>query len=195
LYSPDGTRIATLAFGDPARLWDAATGALLGAVKGHGDRVVGASFSPDWSRLATRSLDRAVRVWDASNGVELMTLAGHEDMIWDVAFSPDGLHVATASADGTARIWRVGRTLAALAPMNLGLAASLTNGRGVRTEGERADPLMQSAPDDLFAALMDKLSEGKSDVEAEEMRAEVARRAAILDAPRHLDLERGSASD
>jgi WD40 repeat protein len=101
-------------------------------------------------------------------------------MIWDVAFSPNGLHVATASADGTARIWRVERTLAALAPVNLGLAASLTNGRGARTDGDRADPLMQSAPDDLFAALMDKLTDGKSDVEGEEIRAEVARRGTVL---------------
>jgi tetratricopeptide (TPR) repeat protein len=68
-YSPDGRRLATASVDQTVRLWDAATGQELLALKGHTDRVNAVAFSPDGRRLASAaggepSRDRTVRVWE-----------------------------------------------------------------------------------------------------------------------------------
>ena len=105
-FSPDGTRVATASTDKTVRLWDAATGAPVGApFTGHADRVTNVAFSPDGARIVTTSADRTARVWDAATGRQIATLRGHSDLVNGAAFSPDGARVVTASRDETVRLW------------------------------------------------------------------------------------------
>jgi len=56
-FSPDGTRVVTASYDKTARLWDAATGALLTTFRGHTEPVIGCALSPDGARLVKASKD------------------------------------------------------------------------------------------------------------------------------------------
>ncbi len=106
-FSPDGNRIVTASGDQTARIWDAATGAAIGApLRGHKGDVFSAAFSPDGKSIVTASADRTARRWDAATGDAIgEPLMGHNAAVYSVAFSPDGKRIVTASEDGTARIW------------------------------------------------------------------------------------------
>ena len=55
VFSPDGTRVVTASDDRTARVWDARTGAPVGAPLQHADRVRSAVFSPDGARVVTAS--------------------------------------------------------------------------------------------------------------------------------------------
>ena len=105
-FSPDGARLATGAEDGAARVWDAATGAELLAIREHGAAVRSVAFSPDGSRLLTASDDATARVWDVVDGRERFVFAGHGGPVTCAAFAPDGSRIVTASDDGVARVWR-----------------------------------------------------------------------------------------
>ncbi len=85
-------------------MWDASTGSLETALRGHTGVVTQASFSPDGGRLLTASFDGTARVWDAASGKELLCLR-HDGAIRNAVFSTDGRFIATASVDRTACVW------------------------------------------------------------------------------------------
>jgi WD40 repeat protein len=70
-FSPDGTRIVTASGDGTARIWSAATGQEIIALRGHEDRVQSASFSPDGGRIVTASRDRTACLWDATTGQQI----------------------------------------------------------------------------------------------------------------------------
>ena len=124
-FSPDATRVVTVGRHDPpVRVWDAATGKELVALRGHTGLVNRAAFSPDGTRVVTTGEDKTARVWDAATGKELAVLKGHAHAVTAVAFSPDGKRVATAEGVLTlfepvpqaARVWdaATGEEVAAL---------------------------------------------------------------------------------
>jgi WD40 repeat protein len=59
-FSPAGARIVTASVDQTARVWDTASGQMLG-LKGHVDGVNSAAFSPDGARIVTASHDRTAR--------------------------------------------------------------------------------------------------------------------------------------
>jgi WD40 repeat protein len=67
-FSADGKRFATSnAWNDTGvRVWDTATGKLLGRFDGSPTRVVAITFSPDGRRLASGGIDGTALVWDLS---------------------------------------------------------------------------------------------------------------------------------
>jgi WD40 repeat protein len=115
-FSPDGGRIAAGSSGrrdnqwrliEPGgvKVWDAATGKELLALKGEADGVESVAFSPDGGRIAAGSSARwddkghllrpgRVKVWDAATGKELLTLTDHAGGVKSVVFSPDGQRIA-----------------------------------------------------------------------------------------------------
>ena len=62
-FSADGATLATGGADRTVRLWDAATGAAIRSLEGHGGTVTGLAFAPDGRSVASSSLDRTVRVW------------------------------------------------------------------------------------------------------------------------------------
>jgi hypothetical protein len=62
VFSPDGTRIVTVAGDRTARLWDAKTGAAVVTFSGHTGVVYRAEFSPDGTRVLTFSNDKTARL-------------------------------------------------------------------------------------------------------------------------------------
>ncbi|MBL7646314.1 MAG: protein kinase [Candidatus Hydrogenedentes bacterium] len=101
-FSPDGTRIVTIA-GDNARIWNVANGTLQFTLEGHKEKVWGVSFSKDGKRLLTLSWDLTAKVWSVAKGTVISTLEGEADLT-SASFSPDGTKVVTA-ADNRARVW------------------------------------------------------------------------------------------
>jgi WD40 repeat protein len=112
-FSLDGQRIVTGSEDQTAKVWDAATGRELLALKGHTHMVTSVAFSPDGKRIITGAGDWSspdtrpgeAKVWDAATGQEVLALKGHTDCVWNVAFSPDGKRIVTGSEDQTARVW------------------------------------------------------------------------------------------
>jgi dipeptidyl aminopeptidase/acylaminoacyl peptidase len=100
-------------------LWDARTGAQIGAVMQHADDVHGVIFSPDGARLLTvagtdnDALPDApagaptgeARLWNATTGAPLGRAMTHARVVTQATFSRDGTRIATASVDKTARVW------------------------------------------------------------------------------------------
>lgn len=116
MFSPNGSRVATFAYGE-GQVWDAKT-----LMPVHGRlalRAFGgsAAFSPDGKRLITGHYEPRAVVWDVDSGKELLTLRhdkgppkpvateGNVDSVSAVAYSPDGGKIATGGDDRTARLW------------------------------------------------------------------------------------------
>jgi WD40 repeat protein len=95
-FSPNGLRVATLSRGDGvARLWDSATGALIGHPILHGKQVIAVSFSPDSRWLATSGEDGQARLWRADDGSDTGDVVVHGAPVSALAFSSDSTRLLT----------------------------------------------------------------------------------------------------
>jgi WD40 repeat protein len=104
-FSPTGTEVLT-AGGDAARIWNVATGQVVGVFQPSGQySVSSAAFNRDGTQVVTVQGTDA-EVWDTSTGRPVLTVSEPGGAgINDAAFSPDGSEIVTASGDGTARTW------------------------------------------------------------------------------------------
>jgi WD40 repeat protein len=103
--SPDGRRFASGLDDRTVRLWDAESGQVIDALRGHSDVTYEVAFSPDGNELASASYDKTIRVWDLSTKRHRV-LRGHTGSVDHVAWRSAG-QLVTASADGTIRLWDV----------------------------------------------------------------------------------------
>jgi len=68
-YSPHGSHIVTGSRDKTIRIWDAETGAVVGAaLKGHTWSVQSVAYSPDGRYITSGSSDKTIRIWDAETG-------------------------------------------------------------------------------------------------------------------------------
>jgi WD40 repeat protein len=103
-YSPDGKIIVTA--GNDVRLWDAASGELLGMPLQRGVTVHAFAFTPDGRGLRASSWgDGSEFLWRLPRRDLLRELTGHRQSAPIVAYSTDGKALLTAGFDGTARLW------------------------------------------------------------------------------------------
>jgi WD40 repeat protein len=131
-FSPDGTRIVSGGGDTTVRVWDAATGQQLLALKGHASTILSVAFSPDGTRIVSGGSDSTVRVWDAVRGQEVPSL---KDARGRLAFSPDSKRIASGSG-----VWdaATGKQVLALQGHTDGLYSVAYSGDGKRivTGGE-----------------------------------------------------------
>lgn len=112
---PTGRRIA-MGTARMIHLWSAETGALLGQLDGHSNRVQSLDFSPDGKVLASGGADGTVFLWDSTTGRPLATFTDHTAPVTQVRFSPDGGTLVSWDGDGTSRFRRAaGKTVVATA--------------------------------------------------------------------------------
>src|SRR5262249_38597930 len=101
----DGTRLLTRGYRHASvRLWDAATGRMIGQPLVHPDNLAATAFSPDGKVAATASGNGA-RLWDAVTGEALCPFL--EYLSGNLVFSPDGKTLASAGGEGVVRLWQV----------------------------------------------------------------------------------------
>src|SRR2546425_3944684 len=78
-FSPDGRMIATAAFDQAVRLWDAASGREVRVLQGHPKPVYCVAFSRDGATIASGGQEGAespIRLWETATGKPLRQLAG-----------------------------------------------------------------------------------------------------------------------
>jgi eukaryotic-like serine/threonine-protein kinase len=111
LFGPDG-RNQGLVGGNPmpelaVRVWDAATGRELAALRGHAQPIVSAAFNPDGRQVLTAapesSAEFAVRLWDVATGQALRSVREKGACPY-VLFHPDGRRVLAFLPD-LAAVW------------------------------------------------------------------------------------------
>ena len=111
-FSPDGSRVVTIAADCTARVWDPNTGKPITRPLPHDRLVNWAVFSPDGSRLATVGNDRTARLWDAATGQLLAGPLVHDQPVFFASFSRDGKRLVTCGGSrdfvhrkGEIRVW------------------------------------------------------------------------------------------
>jgi WD40 repeat protein len=112
--SPDGRTVATGAFDNTVKLWNAADGSLLHTLAAHNGFVDTVAFTPDGQFVASGS-DFAfgdpasnVKLWRVSDGAFVGDFAHQQGTIaFAVAVSPDGTLLAAGHQGGQINIWRI----------------------------------------------------------------------------------------
>jgi hypothetical protein len=87
------------------KLWNTKSGAEVGALRGHTDRVASIAFSPDGRRLLSGSFDGTMRLWDVASAEQLDCFQRHTGWVTCVAFCPDGHRAIAGCYDWSIRLW------------------------------------------------------------------------------------------
>ncbi|KFY04490.1 hypothetical protein O988_00756 [Pseudogymnoascus sp. VKM F-3808] len=105
-FSPDGLLIASSAFDNSTKLWNARDGKFINTLRGHVGPVYQCAFSPDSRLLVTGSKDTTLKCWDMRTHKLAVDLPGHQDEVYSVDWSPDGHMVCSGGKDKAIRTWR-----------------------------------------------------------------------------------------
>ncbi len=138
-FSPDGRLVLTGSTDRAARLWDAATGKLLGPPLSHKDRVTAVAFSKDGRLMLTTSRDHTTRLWDASTRKPLGPPLHQDFPHTFVAFSPEDQAILTAGKDGKLMRWEVESSPLQGDVRRVGLWAQVLTGKELDSEGVPGD--------------------------------------------------------
>jgi len=105
-FNPSGDLLA-IASPDAVRLWETATGNLVGGpLIGHRAGVTSVAFSPDGSLMATGGSYGGLQLWNPDTGEPVgIALIGHAGALKSIVFSPAGNSLASIGSDGTLHLW------------------------------------------------------------------------------------------
>jgi len=106
-FSPDGNWIVSAGHDRSLRLWDARSGAPLGALEGHEDWATLVHVTAEGRLILSGSLDKTVRIWDSASRQLLHTLQAHRAPVSALAANPDSSHMVTGDEKGVLQIWSV----------------------------------------------------------------------------------------
>jgi WD40 repeat protein len=136
-FSPDGTRLAVIAWDHSASIVSTDRWQEIRKLKGVG-RPRGVCWSTDGEVLVTVDEATGVHLWYPGDRPHLPVLAGHGDRVTSAAFHKDGRRALTSCLDGSARIFETerGRLLHALPHGRSLSAARFGPGERVVTVGE-----------------------------------------------------------
>ncbi len=107
LWSADGATVAALYLEDGLRVWDAASGEVIGEVASEA-ALYAADLHPTLSGVVAYAGDTNEIVqaqWDEGAGVAAPILNGHTDTVFDIIYTSDDATLVSASADGFVRLW------------------------------------------------------------------------------------------
>lgn len=104
-FSPRGNLLASGCRHREIRIWDVASRAELGVLRGHQNEIRDVVFSPDARWLASAAEDNEIRIWDVAAHTPLHVLQGHTAGAYAVAFNAAGTLLASGATDGTVRLW------------------------------------------------------------------------------------------
>jgi eukaryotic-like serine/threonine-protein kinase len=108
-FSPDGTKLAGLAFGSPVvHIWERASGRPIGALTASYPLTF-LAWSPDSSQIAAGGIPGSIGLWDVQSGRQRANLEGHESRVVGLTFSHQGNLMVSRSWDRTLRLWDVAR--------------------------------------------------------------------------------------
>jgi WD40 repeat protein len=100
-FSPDGRRILTRVGENPAKLWDAASLAVVAALDAPDGLAQSMMFDATGSRIITVAV-KSAWLWDGITGAALGRLDGD---VTSASFSPDGQHILSLSGSDTVVLW------------------------------------------------------------------------------------------
>jgi len=106
-FSPDGQYVATSAWDNTARIWDADTIQAVGEAMRHEEWVNCVEFSPDGRQVVSGSKDHTARIWDARTGQPLSEPLPHDASVLSAQFSPDGRRILSLCDGPMVWVWEV----------------------------------------------------------------------------------------
>jgi WD40 repeat protein/predicted Ser/Thr protein kinase len=106
-FTPDGRRFVSAPYNQPMKIWDSASGQMVGQPIQAEQPHCYFRISPDGKSLASRSQSGVVQIWDAMSGLAISEPFEHEGPVTDLAFTPDGRSLISSSQDGTVQVWEV----------------------------------------------------------------------------------------
>jgi WD40 repeat protein len=113
-FSPDGSRLVTIARDRSLILWDTNSGAIVGNPfnAGKADSVRSASFSTDSQRLVFATKSSKIHVWSASTATKVgPTMEAESEEMVQVAFVGSWQQILSASEESENSQWRYGNNL------------------------------------------------------------------------------------
>jgi WD40 repeat protein/tRNA A-37 threonylcarbamoyl transferase component Bud32 len=173
--TPDGGKVLVRTGRITVRLWDIATGKVLGPPLGPPDvSLICATVSPDGQTVLLGG-SRSAQLYTVDTGQPIGPPLQHQDLVYAVVFSPDGKTALTGSQDGTVRLWEAStgravgeftpqRSVEALAPSTDGqvILTALRNGTARLWDSRTGKPIGPSLPHNYVAAVVAMSPDGGS---------------------------------